>query len=104
MGQSPPVDHKSMALDALGQLNMADRKDIFKQAGLLPDPNAPTVNYLWIVIVTAFVLALLVAVSILAYNAATQKPTAEVLITIFTTAVGFLAGLLTPSPTQTKGT
>ncbi len=118
MAQPQSVDQKNMALGALGHLNEADKKevsvaylnqlstsaqrDVTRQARLLPDPDVSTVNFIWSVIVAAFVLALLVAVATLAYNAVAQKPTAEVLITIFTTAVGFLAGLLTPSPAQTR--
>jgi len=102
MSQPQPPDQKSIALDALTYLKPADRKDVLKQAGLLPDPDATTVNLIWRVIVGAFVLALLGAVAVLAYNAVAQKPTAEVLVTIFTTAVGFLAGLLTPSPAQNR--
>jgi hypothetical protein len=112
------MDPKSVALDALTKLNNAEKKDVtvaymhqlgttdqrdvVQQVSPLPSPDTITVNFIWRVVVSAFVLALLVAVAILAINAVTQKPTAEVLITIFTTAVGFLAGLLTPSPAQTK--
>ena len=45
MGQSPPVDRKSIAIDSLGQLDKAGQMDVMKKAGLLPDPNPPTVNY-----------------------------------------------------------
>ena len=102
MSQPQPPDPKSIALEALTNLNQADKKDVLEQAGLLRDPDVTTVNLIWRAIVFAFVIALLVAVAILAYNAVAQRPTAEVLITIFTTAVGFLAGLLTPSPAQNR--
>lgn len=118
MVQPQSAEQKNVALGALEHLNEADKKevsvaylnqlgtsaqrDVAQQTRLLSDPDARTVNFIWSVIVTTFVLTLLVAVAILAYNAVAQKPTAEVLITIFTTAVGFLAGLLTPSPAQTR--
>ncbi len=113
-----PADPKAVALDALGQLNDTDKKEVavaymkqlgpsaqkevVQKGGVLQNPDSATVNFIWKIIVIAFVIVLLVAAAGLAYNALAQTSVAQVLITIFTTAVGFLAGLLAPSPAQNK--
>jgi len=113
-----PADPKNAALDALGQLNDTDKKEVavaymkqlgpsaqkevVQQSGVLPDPDSASVNFIWRIIVIAFVIVLLAAAGGLLYNALVQTTTAQVLVTIFTTSVGFLAGLLAPSPAQNK--
>ncbi|HJT57547.1 MAG TPA: hypothetical protein VJ761_13685 [Ktedonobacteraceae bacterium] len=73
---------------------------------VVPLPNVSSViNAIWIVIVTSFALILVgafvtLAIAVLIYG----KLSGDLLLTVFTTAAAFLAGLLTPSPNQMKST
>ncbi len=61
-----------------------------------------TADFIWRVIVVAFVVVLLLVVGAATYVALQGKTPSDFLITIFTSAVAFLAGLLSPSPVQPK--
>jgi hypothetical protein len=72
---------------------------------LLPEPDKSTNNAIWLIIVCAFVVAMLGSVYVLGAGVTSKlEATAiyvtkgETILTIFTTAVAFLAGLLSPSP------
>lgn len=73
--------------------------------GGLPPPNPETRDKLWKIVVTAFAIVLVgsfiaLAVGVFApIQAKGVKP--ELILTTFTTVVGFLAGLFTPSPVAT---
>jgi len=61
-----------------------------------------TGNAIWMIIVTTFAIVLIGSAVTLFYGVLGTSKTTElqILLTIFTTVVGFLAGLLSPSPLQ----
>jgi hypothetical protein len=76
----------------------------------LPLTDPPTIARIWVIVVSAFALVLLVAVCALAVGlllplqpAATYATESGTILTIFTTAAGFLSGLLVPSPVKRDG-
>ncbi len=71
----------------------------------LPPPDSQTNNVIWLIIVLSFAVVMVGAAYVLGANVTSKlengmqyvtKP--ETLVTVFTTAVAFLAGLLSPSP------
>jgi len=73
----------------------------------LPDPTPPANDTLWLIIVGAFALVLVGSACVLGFTVTTElKPGAsyvtksETIVTVFTTVVAFLAGLLSPSPVK----
>lgn len=86
----------------LKHLTLAERQEL---AGMLPDPDTATASRLWKIVVGAFAIVLLASFAVLAFgmfrappNDAATKP--ELVLSMFTSAVGFLAGLFVPSPTS----
>jgi uncharacterized membrane protein YgcG len=68
-----------------------------------PQPDKQVTNLVWLIIVISFALILVGAFVTLAMAVFTYgKLSGDLLLTIFTTAAAFLAGLLAPSPTQAK--
>jgi hypothetical protein len=61
-------------------------------------PASGVINYLWVIIITAFTAVFLFAAGGIGISALQTGKAPDVLITIFSTSVGFLAGVLTPSP------
>jgi ABC-type phosphate/phosphonate transport system permease subunit len=108
MGQAPtvpsPVDaHKKQdAIEAMRSLSLQDQKDALQQLGLTP-PGKQVNDWIWLTIVVSFAIVLVgafiaLALAVFLYG----KLSGELLLTVFATSAAFLAGLLTPSPTQAK--
>lgn len=83
--------------------------DVVQQLPRLPSPDTPTTNWIWLIVVTAFALVMVGAALVLGLGVFEQvaKDTAQItksdtILTVFTTVVGFLAGLLSPSPLAKK--
>jgi hypothetical protein len=72
----------------------------------LPPPDANTSNKVWLIIIWAFVLAMLIAVVVLGLGVfvpvAAEGTKPETMVTVFTTITAFLAGLFAPSPVAKK--
>lgn len=71
----------------------------------IPPPNETTKNAIWLIVVSSFALVLVGAAVVLgkgvfssAAEGATQLTKTDTILTVFMTVVGFLAGLLSPSP------
>ena len=71
----------------------------------IPDPTPKTTNTIWIIIVCSFAAVMLYSVFLLGSGVGTAlaKDTVDVtkgetILTLFTTVIAFLAGLLAPSP------
>lgn len=69
------------------------------------DPNPLTTNAIWIIVVCSFATVMLYAAYVLGSGVATPLvkegiyvTRGETVLTLFTTVVAFLAGLLAPSP------
>jgi hypothetical protein len=99
-----PQDTKNLANATLTNLNPQDRKELVQRFGV-PSPGQEAADRIWRIIVTSFAIVLVGAFLILALVSTGTvawlfgKPgTADVMLTVFTTAAGFLAGLLSPSP------
>ena len=76
----------------------------------LGNPGQPTNDRLWLIIVVALCAVMVFAVVLLGLGMMTKvEPNAtyltkpETLLTVFTTTIGFLGGLLVPSPISKQG-
>lgn len=85
---------KSLAQDATQSLPRA-----------LPPPDSLTNNFIWVIVVLAFAIVMLGSAYVLASTVTTKVEAnvsyitkGETILTLFTTVVAFLAGLLSPSP------
>jgi hypothetical protein len=67
-------------------------------AALTGQPSLWVINYVWIAIISAFVLIFLFSGGGLGIAVFQGIKTPDLLVTVFSTSVGFLAGVLTPSP------
>ena len=101
-GQLSPQERKAAAADLLRSFSLAERKEVVQAAGLGPAKQA-TANFIWITVVTCFALVFIASAASLLYEVVFLQKTMEsllVVLTVFTAVVGFLAGLLAPSPFQ----
>jgi hypothetical protein len=93
---------KDAVVQAIGTFNKDDQSEIAVRAGL-GAPDRVSTNMIWLIIITAFTIILVVSTCSLVYGVVFLQRTADnvqVVLTIFTSVVGFLAGLLSPSPMQ----
>ena len=72
----------------------------------IPDPDQPTGNVLWKIVIWAFAIvmvgtALVLGLSVFFPGPGATKP--DTILTVFTTVTAFFAGLLAPSPVGKKG-
>jgi hypothetical protein len=94
-------------VDLASSLPSQEKKDVAK-ALRLPDPDNPTTNYLWRVVVTAFVLVMAGSFYVLAHRVLEGISKAdtnlyanpELILSVFNAVVGFLAGLFVQSPAK----
>jgi type III secretory pathway component EscS len=76
-------------------------------SGILAPPGTKVTNVIWLLVVGSFSAVLLAAAATLVvgtFNAAPQEQpvtSSETILMVFTTVVGFLAGMLSPSPVNT---
>jgi hypothetical protein len=77
----------------------------------IPAPSKAVSNVIWVIIVSAFAIIMLGSAYVLARSIftplaadTTYMSNTDVMVTLFTTSVAFLAGLLTPSPVSTNNT
>jgi len=69
-------------------------------------PSQGIRDYLWLIVVAAFALVLVGSFLTLAvgvFAPAEGKVTPELILTMFTSVIGFLAGLFVPSPVANRG-
>lgn len=67
--------------------------------GGLTYPGRTVMDAIWLMIVTSFVIVLVGSfLALAALLLIKDKPDVQTLVTVFTTTVGFLAGLITPTP------
>jgi hypothetical protein len=73
----------------------------------LPPPDPKTNNAIWLIVVIAFALVMVYAAYVLGTGVTfplaekiTYGTKSDTILTVFTTTVGFLAGLLAPSPVK----
>lgn len=93
---------KAMAVEALAGMSQEERKEVIRISGGILQPSRKVSDAIWLLVVGAFAVVLLAAFIVLAIVVVGGKE-APVLLTVFTTAAGFLAGLLAPSPVKGEG-
>jgi hypothetical protein len=97
-------EKKSTILDAAKSLNTADQREVAaSMKAVLAPPDGRTNDWIWILIVGAFVLVFVGTAGAMIYCQVVlvDKETAfDKLLIIFTSVVGFLVGLLSPSPVK----
>jgi hypothetical protein len=77
-----------------------------KAEGPIESPDRPTADGLWRIVIYAVAFVMVVSVLALAgtlYLATIASSNPQVMVTIFTSAVAFLAGVFAPSPAQGSG-
>ncbi len=84
---SPHEPHAAQMLVSTDQ-----REEVVEHIGT---PHPSIVNHLWLIVIVAFAIVLVGSFLTLAWTA---EP--DVMLTIFMSVVGFLAGLFTPSPSS----
>jgi hypothetical protein len=97
-------------VDALERLPSKERAQVIRSIGL-GGPSQWVSDWIWFVIVLAFVATMAASVGVLLlgrFNLISPAENAiftstETLITLFTTTTAFLAGLLSPSPVKGQG-
>lgn len=106
--QLPDEERKNVTKDLMGELSRQSRKEIFDKWGI-GAPGEKTKDYLWTIVIIAFSIVLVgtfITLAIGAFQAPEQgaitKP--ELVLTMFTSVVGFLAGLFVPSPAANRQT
>lgn len=74
---------------------------------VLPEPDPMTNNAIWLIVIISFAAVMLWAAYVLGAGVtskleatATYVTKGETMLTVFTTVVAFLAGLLSPSPVK----
>jgi len=99
-------------LDALKNKPEETLKSLGKDATqslprVLPEPDPTTNNAIWLIVIIAFATVMLWAAYVLGTGVGTKLDSAasyvtkgETMLTVFTTVVAFLAGLLSPSPVK----
>jgi hypothetical protein len=100
----PVQEKKDLAETAMNELNAQDQREM-RHRLRVPRPGQAAADRIWNIIVTAFAIVLVgafVALALVTTGAGEalwgNAGTDEVMLTVFTTAAGFLAGLLSPSP------
>jgi len=102
VGQLPDKDKADMVKKTIDNLPEAERKSV--ASAVLGNPDGATLDFLWKVIVASFCVVLLGTVAALILSmyrspvVGGAKP--ELILAIVTTVIGFLAGLVSPSPVQ----
>jgi hypothetical protein len=74
---------------------------------VLPDPDPTTNNVIWLIVVLSFAVVMVGAAYVLGAGVSSEMKAGvsyvtkgETILTVFTTVVAFLAGLLAPSPVK----
>ncbi len=99
-------DKKAVIAASLNQLDPKDRQAAINQAGIR-SPGQAASDTLWLIVVCSFAIVLVGAFLSLAIGVLVLKKSAadaelQILLTVFTSAVAFLAGLLTPGPAHSS--
>jgi hypothetical protein len=107
MSNLSPSDKNSLLVEGLNQLTPKDKQAVVEQAsaGSIGSPDGKTSDTLWLIIVLSFAIVLVgtfvsLAIGVLVLGKSSANAELQILLTMFTGVVAFLAGLLTPSPTR----
>jgi hypothetical protein len=107
LASMPQAALKSALVEAAVRLPESDKKDVAQGIqGILPLPSKRTNNTLWVIVLSAFSLVLMGTAATIAIGmftgpaAGATKP--ELVLTMFTSVVGFMAGVFVPSPADSS--
>jgi hypothetical protein len=107
LAAAPKADQAKALKLVVDSLSSDQKIEVAQALGMqLPPPDPNTSSKVWLIIIWAFVLAMLTAVVVLGINvflpSGNGGTTPETMVTIFTTVTAFLAGLFAPSPVAKK--
>ena len=100
-------EKKELAKTALETLSPGEKKDVIEEVQGFTGASSLTRDYLWKVIIWSFAIVLVgsfvtIALDVILPYWVVQEvdkgASAQLMLTVFTSVVGFLAGLFTPSP------
>ncbi len=96
----PPAEKSKALAGAVSSQTPEERQRLLREIAGMPPPTPRARDRLWLIVVIAF--ALVLVGSFLTLSAAVfaigGKASPELILTMFTSVVGFLAGLFVPSP------
>jgi hypothetical protein len=97
---------KSVIAASLNQLDPKDKQAALNQAGIR-SPGQKASDTLWFIVVLSFAIVLVgsflsLAIGVLVFKKSAADAELQILLTVFTSAVAFLAGLLTPGPVHSS--
>jgi hypothetical protein len=106
LNQMAPKDQQATIATGLNQMTPEDQQATINQAGIR-SPGQKSSDTLWFIVVFSFAIVLVGAFLCLAIGVLVLKKSAadaelQILLTVFTSAVAFLAGLLTPGPAHSS--
>lgn len=94
-------------VDALRQNPEKLKEFAVEATRMLDKPTPPANDWLWLIIVGAFAITMLFSAAVLGFTVTAKIETgvsyvtkSETIVTLFSTVVAFLAGLLSPSPVR----
>jgi hypothetical protein len=73
--------------------------------GQLPAPDSAVTDRIWLIVILAFAVVLVgsfLTLAVSTFLTSKNEVDLQIILTIFTTVTGFLAGLFTTSPAQAK--
>ncbi len=92
----PDTDKKTIVLQTAQLMSSTDQQEVVQE---LTQPDGDTTNYLWLIVVSTCAIVVVGAFLTLAVSVFVGgKTSPEIILTLFTSMVGFLAGLFTPTP------
>jgi uncharacterized membrane protein YozB (DUF420 family) len=99
--------NKDEIIQAINDMSPKDKQAVVEKAsaGLRP-PDRKTSDTLWLIIIYSFAIVLVgtfvsLAIGVLVLGKSAANSELQILLTMFTGVVAFLAGLLTQGPTRT---
>ena len=100
MNDLPTPQLQNVVETGVNNLPPQVKNQVAKNTGL-GGPGQGVTNYIWVIVVTAFVVLLLGAAAFLTSGViflGKKADDVQVVITVFTAAITFLGGLFSPSP------
>ena len=95
-------EKKGILHDNIQKLPPKERQALMHSLAVLDKPSSSTRNVLWLIVIWGFVIVLVGSFFTLAVSVFVAPPenatSGQLILTIFTSVVGFLAGLFAPSP------
>ena len=103
MQDLPYQGRKRVTMHLVQTLSPEDQQEVIR---VLQLPGRHTNDTVWLIVISAFAIVLVgsfLAIAASAFVRAAEATSVQMILTLFTTAAAFLAGLLSPSPLQGAG-